>query len=944
MSKLIAGFLEAQTSGNHFFSLEFFPPKTPQGMLNMRDRLGRIAPWNPLFSSVTWGTSGSTFSQSIEFASMLKVEFGVEPLLHLSCVNMRQGQIDHALRVAQSKGIYNILVLRGDEPTLVNEIHGEHSSRDGNEKRFSYASELVEYIRNSKEFKSVFTIGVAGHPEGYNNYMDYETELKETEIPSKEKHGPETDSTSTGDNSARESLSRKEKNELKELEMLSNKVNKGADFILSQVFYSSEKFIKWYKRCREYGIKVPIIPTLLPIQTYHSFQRIVKLTGVQVPLELSETLARVSNDDQKVKDVGVIHCIKQIEEIKQATDIIGVHFSTLNLEISLKRILKGAGWGQGLKTETSESEQDCIASKSKHNQGGQAGPCDARSWDEFPNGRFGDARSPAFLSDGMYGQVESINNDLEEFGTPRSDIEMSELFKNFVLGKVGALPWTSDSIGTSSREHTEHLVEMSTKGMWTLASQYAIDGVDSGDVRDGWGPSGGYVYQRTFVECFVRNEIFEKLRKVLVAHKKEITFYAAKVEQDLQAGPGTLQNDGMLRLDTSNIEQDMFEDYKQDTESSSKASEKAEETTVLTWGVFPGTAIVQAALVDKLNFSYWSKEAISIWERWGKLVEQRNKQVGATDKIKEGPPKSAIVGDIKAEGPPKSAIVGDIKAEGPPKAATVGDIKAEGPPKAATVGDIKAEGPPKAATVGDIKAEGPPKAATVGDIKAEGPPKAATVGDIKAEVGDIKAEGPPKAATVGDIKAEGPPKAATVGDIKAEGPPKKTGQSTQNKVMIDSTKDRNEAAKNYHNFLESRHDGGGHWNDPPRQVLNSAASQSKKAQENRVESQSEAGESMTTVIQQFYGVLSRAEEGGVAAAKVVADTRGRIQTLERVIETLPVYAQNILQQMADELRNDNAEGMDVLYSKLVKQDYELGAKWLVGVKRLGGLSIALKKN
>ncbi|PVU92572.1 hypothetical protein BB560_006048, partial [Smittium megazygosporum] len=576
--------------------------------------------------------------------------------------------------VAKEKGIRNILVLRGDEPLTQTDALDD-TPKDVGGSRFQYASELVRYIRSKDAYKNFFNIGVAGHPEGYIN-SNFPTDKEQD-------HSSISTSCGQGSNIGKEKVSETHKKfdkELREIMCLKDKVNEGADFILSQIFYNTENFIKWYIKCKSIGINVPIIPTLLPIQTYSSFQRIVKLTGIQVPEKLQERLSLVKHDDKLVKSIGVEYCIEQVNTISSMLGVANFHFATLNLEMSVSKVLTKSGLLDLTDKENLNDNSDSVANillgqgfgvASSSSQDG----IDKRKaqilWDEYPNSRWGDARSPSFFNETLYGQYGSMVSELGSWGVPKTEADINELFRGYVNKQKLSLPWTNDSIEVFDTKHKAVLEKMCLNGLWVLASQYGIDGVSSSDKEYGWGPENGYVYQRSFVEFFVRKPLLLKLAKFLNIHKKEISFYAATFgdrssQQNGDAFAGVSgdgnalgtgeQEDQKVHIITSRskgkeLSDELFQEDLLPSEISQVVIESKEEkalniaggdeacgyaasensneneeieSTVLTWGVFPHK-IVQAALIDRLNFGFWSKEAIQVWHVWSKLMEYRNR-------------------------------------------------------------------------------------------------------------------------------------------------------------------------------------------------------------------------------------------------------------------------------------------------------------------------------
>lgn len=316
--------LAALPPSSNYFSLEFFPPKTSSGFSNLQARLVRMtAALRPLFVTVTWGAGGSTASKSLELAEVCQRQLGVPTVLHLTCTNMNRAAIDDALEGAKEVGIRNILALRGDPPREeykdVDENGSGGTGTDSNED-FTWAVDLVRYIR--RKYGDYFSIGVAGYPEGHADESNPEAGKQNVEH---------------------------------DLPYLEEKVAAGADFIMTQLTYDIEAYRAYEKRLRGYVAKdgnklfetIPIIPGLMPIQSYQIIKRITKLSHAKIPEDISKRIEAVKSDDEAVKKVGVDVLSELVEQIKDSPQPKGVprgfHFYTLNLEKSVAFILERTG-------------------------------------------------------------------------------------------------------------------------------------------------------------------------------------------------------------------------------------------------------------------------------------------------------------------------------------------------------------------------------------------------------------------------------------------------------------------------------------------------------------------------------------------------------------------------------------------------------------------------
>jgi methylenetetrahydrofolate reductase (NADPH) len=364
-----------------------------------------MARFDPLFVTITWGAGGSTASRSLELATSCQNDHGLATCLHLTCTNMEREILDAALSKARSSGIRNILALRGDPP------RGQEYWVPG-VGEFNYAVDLVKYIR--ERYGSWFCIGVAAYPEGH------------------------ADGSSPG-----------QQDPILDLPYLREKVAAGADFILTQIFYDIPRFLAFEKLLRddESGLfrTIPIVPAVMPIQSYQSFRRMTKLTNASVPADLLARIDAVKADDEAVKHLGVHVAVEMIKQIRSGTNqrCMGVHYCTFNLEKSVAFILERtemispgepsspagkpkveqvdvAGVTSRLATLGGDTRNRAIVDDRGHERlepprklerrqslrstrsqqfalavsEGEGDLGREANWDEFPNGRWGDARSP----------------------------------------------------------------------------------------------------------------------------------------------------------------------------------------------------------------------------------------------------------------------------------------------------------------------------------------------------------------------------------------------------------------------------------------------------------------------------------------------------------------------------------------------------------------------
>ncbi|KAF7295438.1 Methylenetetrahydrofolate reductase [Mycena indigotica] len=556
--------LNSLRSSHPFFTLEFFPPRTDQGFENLLPRIARLSTLAPLAVSITWGAGGSTKERSLDLAGITQGEYGLDTILHLTCTNMAQGMIDQTLKAAKERGITNILALRGDPP------RGEEEWTPI-DPRFKHGADLVKYIRSIPEYAAHFCIGVAAYPDGHTGQLD---------------------------------------DERAEIEYLKLKVDAGADFIITQLFYDVDSYFQWESKVRAAGITVPIIPGIMPIQTYASFLRLTKLTGAHVPDSVMQALEPICNDDQLVKEYGVTLATDMIQRLTEEGRVPGVHISTLNLEKSVQRVLEGLKWTSSpssplmaqnkLIDEIPRIDDLSITASTAassatfglanlpaavESEAGRGELNNASSWDDFPNGRFGDFKSPAFGSTDMWGGPAIRPVDvLQHCGHPRTHADLTSIFLAHLHSRIPITPFSPTPLSPESLSILPHLERLTEAGWWTVGSQPAVDGARSDDEVVGWGPRAGHVFQKGFVEFFCTEAEVDRIE-----HRAQ------------QKGLGWVH---------------WFAGNKH---GECRGNVPEGGRNAVTWGVFPGQEIVQTTIIERESFLTWKEEAFSIWADWASL-------------------------------------------------------------------------------------------------------------------------------------------------------------------------------------------------------------------------------------------------------------------------------------------------------------------------------------
>ena len=269
------------------FSFEFFPPKTPEGERNLFDAIAALELLEPDFVSVTYGAGGSTRDKTIEIVERIRDQHGIEAMAHFTCVGATVEQLRTTLDAMGSIGVENVLALRGDPPAG----QDEWVKTEGG---LEYSRELVELIRGGYPF----SVGAACFPETHIHATSAEDDLY----------------------------------------YLKEKVDAGAAFLISQLFFDNALYFDFVHRARDVGIEVPIIPGIMPITNVKQINRITSLCGSAIPERLERELRLREDDPDAAKDFGVAYATLQCADLL-ANGAPGIHFYTLNRSPATRAIL-----------------------------------------------------------------------------------------------------------------------------------------------------------------------------------------------------------------------------------------------------------------------------------------------------------------------------------------------------------------------------------------------------------------------------------------------------------------------------------------------------------------------------------------------------------------------------------------------------------------------------
>ncbi len=282
-------------------SFEFFPPKSPAASESLFTTINELAPYAPSFVSVTYGAGGSTRELTHDLVVRLKTESALDPIPHLTCVCHTAADISQVLERYAEAGVSNILALGGDPPRELT----QYCKRDD---AFQHAIDLVRFIRRfgaDGRHPDVrgFGIGVAGFPEGH----------------------PGTP------------------NRLVEMDYLKAKVDAGADYIVTQLFFDNRDFLDFRDRCVLAGITVPVVAGIMPVTSLAGMRRMAELAGgARFPARLLRALERCADDAASVEQVGIHYAAEQCLDLLE-NEVRGIHFYTLNKSDATRQIYARLG-------------------------------------------------------------------------------------------------------------------------------------------------------------------------------------------------------------------------------------------------------------------------------------------------------------------------------------------------------------------------------------------------------------------------------------------------------------------------------------------------------------------------------------------------------------------------------------------------------------------------
>ena len=267
-------------SGIFSISFEFFPPKTEEGEKQLFETIRKLEKVKPTFVSVTYGAGGSTRDRTRNVVRKIHEGTQLTVMAHLTCIAHTKEELIDILRDYRNIGIENVLALRGDVPRDKPDWRPPKGA-------CKYAKELVELIK--EKFNDEFSVGVASYPEGHPESPNLEWEVK----------------------------------------FFKEKVEAGADFSITQMFFVNEYYYRFVDVCEKAGINIPIIPGIMPITNFKQIRKFASLCGATIPQNLIDKMEKVEGNSEEIKKIGVEFAVNQcLDLIEQG--VPGLHFYTLN--------------------------------------------------------------------------------------------------------------------------------------------------------------------------------------------------------------------------------------------------------------------------------------------------------------------------------------------------------------------------------------------------------------------------------------------------------------------------------------------------------------------------------------------------------------------------------------------------------------------------------------
>ena len=278
---------EALATVRPFFSFELFPPKTDEAHAQLLETVRTLGRLRPAFVSVTYGAGGSTRARTIAISKQIQNELGINVMSHVTCTGSSRADLRAVLSELEAAGIANVLALRGDPPRNAEAFESVPGG-------FAHASELVAMLERSYHF----CVGAACYPEKHVEAPDARTDLGH----------------------------------------LKEKVDAGAEFLITQLFFDNDRYFDFVERARAAGITVPIVPGIMPITNYEQIARFTAMCGAAIPPKLLVELEERRRQPKAVEDLGVAYATLQCADLLRR-GAPGIHFYTLNRSPATRAIV-----------------------------------------------------------------------------------------------------------------------------------------------------------------------------------------------------------------------------------------------------------------------------------------------------------------------------------------------------------------------------------------------------------------------------------------------------------------------------------------------------------------------------------------------------------------------------------------------------------------------------
>lgn len=630
MVKIADAIREANENKRHFIGLEFVAPTTKAGIVTLYDRIERMSSLDPLFCGITWDETGDTADTSIEVASTCQSLLSVNYQVNITGFFSSPADVLRWLSILKAKGIHNLLLTRGSMST--NRIH---SFNDGGNARtmpsacentkekddgvdghhggtasscfisaFPHAVDLIRFVR--KHFRDYFGIAVVAFPES----LKYDAAE------------PGANTTCSGGDPE------------SEFSFLRDKVDAGADYIITNYIFDCAVFQAFCHQCRKRGIRCPILPSVLPLfQLRH--MRSFGVLGLGGAAELASLMESSKDNEGGLKKSVVTFYQKLMKQLLEC-ECGGVYVFTMNMDTSTIAILKGieVTTHRALPWRLSENEerrrQETVRPVHWSSRVTSYMVRTAQ-WKQFQSEKWNTIASSNHSSALSLGETAGYHARLllrsrakrcTQFlaiqgitDVQRALTELCRIFVSFLDG-YGTLPWADELSGETAYVNEHILKPLNARGLFTINSQPPVNGTPSSHKVVGWGPGDGYIYQKGYVEFFcalsAAQTIFTTLEKHPSLQYMAMNRYGKlvrarwHVEDEVEmTGASAVSPNASASSNTGDSSP---------TSQPCHVSMFGSGVTAVTWGVFPGREIIQPTIVSVDSFRVWVGEAFDLWE------------------------------------------------------------------------------------------------------------------------------------------------------------------------------------------------------------------------------------------------------------------------------------------------------------------------------------------